>query len=226
MFEYRFKPVGSDSEYRFQVDPRTGILPKGTEAPAPWTALEFKKCSICPLKAEDSPHCPPARALQEVVARFGSSRSMDIVDVEVIAPERTYSRRCDLQTGLQSLMGLVMATSACPVLSKMKGAALFHLPFATLVDTQLRITGFYLVKQYFTQRQGGTPDLALSGLRAIYNDIDSVNRDFYCRVAAASEKDANLNALVNWTCTSSLMATSLEEMLDQLKPMFVKPVAE
>jgi hypothetical protein len=131
-----------------------------------------------------------------------------------------YVKYCDVQTGLRALLGLVMATCACPVTSRLKALAYFHLPFANVEDTLFRVVAAYLVKQYFVHQAGGQPDLELTGLTQFYQDLQEVNLCFKGRLDAASEKDANLNAICSLNFLSVIVSSSLEDDLQRLKPRF------
>ena len=137
--------------------------------------------------------------------------------MEVTTPERTYVKQCDVQTGLRALMGLVMATSGCPVLSKLKGLAHYHLPFATVEETTFRTVSLYLLRQYFVQRDGGVPDLALRGLLTYYEELQDLNQAFQNRLRAASARDANLNAINSLFSLAAVVAIALEENLETLR---------
>lgn len=187
---------------------------------AEWTKLEYNQCSNCPLKSQLFPRCPVAVDIESVVERFKASISYERTRVEVHSPERIVVKECDTQTGLRSLMGLIMATSACPILSQLKCLAKLHLPFATLEETLFRAVGFYLLKQYYVHKSGGTPDLALRGLEQFYDELETLNACLSRRFRAASEQDANLNAVVSLFYLSLGVNYSITTNLDELKQIF------
>ena len=137
--------------------------------------------------------------------------------MEVTTPQRTFVKQTDVQTGLRGLMGLVMATSGCPVLSKLKGLARYHLPFANIEETTFRTVSLYLLRQYFVQRDGGTPDLALRGLLEFYDQLQELDQAFQNRLRAASTRDANLNAINSLFSLAAAVAMSLEDQLEELR---------
>ena len=205
--------------FRFKVDPERTANPRASRIPPPeWTKLEFNQCSNCPLKPETSPHCPVAVDVVQIIAAFKSILSYENVNVTVTTADRTYSKRTDAQTGLRSYLGLVMATSACPYFSRLKGLARFHLPFATMEETIFRTTGAYLIQQYFVLKDGGTPDLELRGLKEFYDELQTVNRCFKLRVDAASELDANMNATASLVYLAMGVSYSLDDKLGEMRP--------
>ncbi|QTA91693.1 DUF6901 family protein [Desulfonema magnum] len=185
-----------------------------------WTKLDYNQCKICPLSLKEYQCCPTAVDLQEIVEGFSPFLSHEIVWVKVRTSEREYSKKCDIQTGLQSLLGLVMATSACPVLSKLWSLAYFHLPFATTEDTLFRTVGAYLIRQYFIFSDGEKPDFELNELRSLYNKLEELNTSFTERIRIASKADANLNAVVQLGALSFMVHVSLEEQLRDFRRTF------
>jgi hypothetical protein len=148
-----------------------------------------------------------------------------VAHIEVVTQERTYSKETDAQTGLRSLLGLIMATSGCPVLSQLKGLASSHLPFANLEETLFRTAGAYLIKQYFIHKDGGTPDLDLTGLDHLYRELQTVNRCFKGRLDTAFSKDSNLNAIGSLLYVAVGVSYSLQDNLMELKALFHKAPA-
>jgi hypothetical protein len=186
-----------------------------------WTKLEFNRCTHCPLKSEEYRHCPAAVDLENIIPIFQKILSYERVTIEVQTPERTYSKHCDVQTGLRSLLGLVMATSACPVLSRLKGLASYHLPFATFDETLFLTVGAYLLSQYFRNKDGHPPYINLVNLDRFYKELGTVNSCFKKRIDATAERDANLNAIGALWALSVGVSSSLEEHIKDLKSKFV-----
>ncbi len=220
MIEYVFG-MGGGQKIRFEIDLERSFgeasrADRGSE----WTELDFHKCDNCTLDIDDYPHCPPSVDIEDIIAKFKAIISYKRANVLVKTPQRTYFKCCDVQNGLSSLLGLVMATSACPILSQMRGLAHHHLPFATEEETLFRAVGAHLVKQYYVARGGGEPDLALRELKNLYKQLKTLNECLANRIRAASEMDANVNAIVILFTITELVSFSLEEKLESLKPLF------
>ncbi len=189
------------------------------DSPAPeWTRLGHHQCSHCPLSAEQHTHCPAARDIAAIVERFSEVPSHAAVHVQADMLERSHSRHTDLQTALQSVLGLMMATSACPVLSRMKGPARLHMPFATLDETLFRMVGAYFIGQYHRARQGQAPDWSLHSLADFYEQVQTVNQHLKLRLDSMAGNDAHLNAVVSLMSVSMLVSFSLDQNLENLKP--------
>ena len=177
-----------------------------------WTRLDNHKCAGCPLTSDAHPHCPAAVALANVSTSFGGRTSYTPVQVTVEtgqpaggAPTRTIARQAPLQEALFPLLGLRMATSGCPVLSKLRPMARFHLPFADSEETAYRAISMYLVGQFLRQSKGLPAEFDLRGLAEIYEQVHEVNLTFSKRLAQASSSDANINSLTShawprWAC--------------------------
>ncbi len=201
-----------EREVSFVVDPVPRKWSENVDYPK-WANLEHRQCACCPLKSGDCKYCPVAIHTHDVMQTFAGNRSTERVRVTVLTPERTYFEECDLQVGINSLMGLMMATSGCPVLKPLSSMASFHIPFCSTRETLRRTVGAYLTEQYFVQMRGGEPDWELVNLKKLYEVLEDLNRDFSKRVQHAEESDAVSNAVIMFFATSVVVATSLDQQL-------------
>ncbi len=216
--DYIFK-LEDGRSFNFTVDPeRASLPPANSDSPAGWTELEYCQCPNCPLPAGAQRCCPAALDLEHVAVTFAGMTSFQPVEVEVRTAERTCVKRTDAQTALRSLMGVILATGGCPILSRLNGPARLHLPFASFEETLFRMVGAYLIRQFLVSRQGGTPDWDLIGLNQFYTDLQSVNIAIKRRLDAAAEKDANINAVVSYLTIATLVTMSLDQQLAGLEP--------
>ncbi len=213
--------------HHFEVDvTRNQSGPNPRKGGAEWTQLDYRQCANCPLSKQEHTYCPVAVDIEEVAERFKNILSFEVADVRVVTEARNYQKKCDIQSGLKSLLGLIMASSSCPTLSEFKPMAIYHLPFATVEETIYRVTGAYLLKQYFLNKEGTKPDLELIGLEKFYKDLQQVNKDFMKRIRAASQSDANLNAINILLSLSSVVALTLDDRLEDIKPLFFEGHSE
>ena len=185
-----------------------------------WTNLSFKKCSNCTLNEQKVKKCPPAVDVQHAMSEFHSVLSTEMVQTYVETENRTYFKKCDAQTALKALVGLIMATSSCPILKEMKGMAYYHLPFASINETAFRAISTYLLKQYFISKHGESPDWHLERLPTYYEQIQIVNDCFFERIKVASKADANLNVIVSFSSQSQLLSLAFDEYLEILEKQF------
>ncbi|MFA6317694.1 MAG: hypothetical protein WC943_09780 [Elusimicrobiota bacterium] len=222
---YRFTlKDGRVREFPVRLDPETlTAAPKPRKAYPEWTLLSFCKCPNCPLPEGPTARCPAAEHVIDIVEAFKDSASTEIALVEVLRDNRVFSKRTTLAEGASALIGVIMPTSGCPVLGKLKPNVLTHLPFATINETVFRTLALYLFAQFFIQRKGGKPDWKLERLKDLVEDVHTVNRCFSDRFFQICLKDVNVNAVVHldsFAELTSMAAQRSERRLDQLQKLF------
>lgn len=220
--EYRFGfETGRSWRYQLKLDPLT-LAQRLTqrESYPSWARLPFHQCTNCPLTPASTPRCPAAVALVELVETAGTLISHDRVQVEVHTPDRIVSTGTTLQRGLSSLVGLVLATSGCPHAAFFRPMARFHLPLADEQETVYRAASMYLLAQYFVHREGRKADLSLSGLNAIYNDVQIINRALVGRLRVACEQDGPVNAVILLDVVAKALPFSIGGQLGELRHLF------
>ena len=184
-----------------------------------WTCLEYNQCSNCPLKKEQFSHCPAAVDLHRVIEDFRGLPAFRKVQVQVVTPEREYDKQVGIEEGLRSLLGLIMATSACPLSNKLRPMAHQHLPFASSQEFVLRAVSLYLARQYFNMREGRHADWELKGLVRMFQQLQLVNQAFWQRIHATCEGDSSLKAFLTFFSMSSSMTVSMETQLQKIRPL-------
>ncbi len=196
-FGYSFKfASGAEQQFDIELNPTTlGVVQKHPDPKPEWAKLKFNQCENCPL-GDEIEYCPVALNLASVVETFHTYNSFEPVHVTVQTKERTYSKDTTLQKSLSSIIGVYMVTSDCPIMDKLRPMAQFHLPFASSLETFYRSVTMYLTAQFFLMRQGKQPDWDLKRLVELYKAISTVNKGMAERLRQASEKDANVNAVV------------------------------
>lgn len=205
--------VNIDSQTIEVTDPLPDELPE-------WTRLDFHKCAHCPLSSETHPHCPLSARIAGIVDRFAEIISYEAMVVEVRTAERTVSKDTTAQQGLSALMGLVMATSGCPITALFKPMAAFHLPFANSDETTYRAASMYLLAQYYLNKEVGEVDMSMRGLEAFYRSVEVLNEHMAERVRAATSRDAAINALVELDFFAKNFTFGMDLRLDELKYLF------
>lgn len=189
--------------------------------PPPWTRLEYRQCSHCPLSKEEHTYCPLALQLHSIVDRFHDTRSIDEVDVEVITEERQVKQRTALQRVIASMLDLVYPICGCPKTAFMKPLARFHLPLCSEEETIFRVTGMYLLAQYFLSRTAsGDGRIEFDGLTDIYNDLHILNAAVASRLQSATQSDSSKNAITLLDMYSTLVPLLLEDELAEMRGFF------
>lgn len=186
-----------------------------------WTALSYHQCSHCPRDILQFQHCPVAINLVDVVKKFCNVKSHEMVDLEVVSLHRKVSHNVVAQKGISSLLGLLIATSGCPHTDFFKPMARFHLPLASEEDTLFRVTGMYLLAQYFRKKNGLKEDFGLHGLTRIYENMHLLNVSIAERLRSATKEDSSLNAVVVLDVFTHNFLDVIEEHLVDLLPLFL-----
>lgn len=219
-FLYKFLfENGNVKEFEIVLDPATLEMISTKKEGPDWTRLRYSQCENCPLSAKEE-YCPIALNLSHAVETFRDSLSFEKATVTVETSERSYAKETTLQKGLSSLVGLMMVTSGCPVLDKLRPMARFHLPFASSLETFYRALSMYLVAQFFLMRSGKNPDWELKDLVEIYKNIKLVNRGMSQRLASASTKDANVNALIILHAFAEAVPYFISSGLNDIEKLF------
>lgn len=186
-----------------------------------WTKLDYMQCPNCPLDVAKHERCPVAVNLVQVSEAFKDIVSHRNAVISIRTKERTYLKECGVQEGLGALLGIVMATSGCPVLDKLRPMVRTHLPFSSLRETLYRAVTMYIMSQHARERKGLKPRYDLAGLREIYEEVSDVNHAMSLRIHAAFPEDANINALVILNCMAQFAALTIEDgTLDELDALF------
>jgi hypothetical protein len=172
------------------------------------------------LAIDEIRHCPVAVSLADVVHRFSDVKSHEAVDLEVITAERKVSQHTVAQKGISSLLGLLISTSGCPHTDFFKPMARYHLPLASEEETVFRVTGMFLLGQYFRNRDGQPETLALEGLRKIYGNMHLLNVKISERLRCAIKEDSSLNAVTVLDVFAHAFEYELEEDLVYLRRLF------
>ena len=225
--QYRFRlEDGQEEVFQFRLDPIDLETDPSCISDLPeWTRLEFHQCVNCPLELKPAARCPAAVSMVGLVSRFAELLSHDRTLVVVSTFEREIWAETSVQRGICSLMGLLMATSRCPMTGFFKPMARFHLPFASTQETIWRATSTYLLAQYFTQQDGGQPDFVFDGLSRIYSDIQTVNISFAKRLRSACNNDSMVNAIILLDMFAQSMPSAIDESLEEIRPLFVPYLA-
>jgi len=193
---YSFKFNGGNSKnFELELDKDLNLRVIPNEKYPEWCELYFYKCSICTLDDEKNEYCSAAIAVFDIFNFFANIKSYERVDVKVETSERTYFKNVSMQKAISSIIGIAMASSSCPILSRLKPFVKQHLPFATSEETISRIISFYLLAQFYKSNKGQIPDWNLEALKKIYDEIRIVNKSFFQRVKNSFPEDADTNAI-------------------------------
>lgn len=216
--EYRIT-LDDNHQFNYCIELDRGYEAAVAQSAPAWTRLEYQQCTNCPLSKDNFSHCPAAVDLHKVIEDFHGLPAFKKASVWVRTPEREYTKLVSLEEGLRALLGVIMATSACPVLGKLRPMAQNHLPFASNQEFTLRTVSLYLTRQYFNFREGRHADWELKGLVRMFQQLQLVNQAFWQRIHDTCEGDSNLKAFLTFFSMSSSMSYSLETQLQKIRPL-------
>lgn len=183
---------------------------------APWTALTTAQCPDCPLDASQTPDCPMAGRLAPMVTLTADLVSFDEVDWQVIRNGRTLSGRGPAQAVLGSAIGLIAATSGCPLTAFLAPLAWFHQPLAEEDETIFRAVACACMEQQLHPQDGEV----LARLSERYALLHRVNLAFAERLRIATGEDAAVNGLIRLDMFARAVPWSIEDALVELQPLF------
>ncbi|MCK5012599.1 MAG: hypothetical protein KAS66_02180 [Candidatus Omnitrophica bacterium] len=222
-YQYQFTFSNNEfKEFVLNLD-RQSLRPVSAkkDPPPAWTELKCNKCPNCLLDEKKFKHCPAATGVSEAIEFFKEMTSTEEANILVKTAERDYSANLTATAGISAMMGLIMASSGCPILGKLKPLVRNHLPFASNKETVYRSLGMYLLSQYFTAKGGNTPDWELKDFTKLYEDINVVNKAFCNRLREPSAEDANLNALIKLDCfAQQINLTVSDGNIEDLQNLF------
>ncbi len=220
-YAYRFSfPNDSVKEFVIELDNRTLLVVPQKNNIAEWAKLPHNQCSCCPLSIDSIEYCPIAANLSDLVMAFKDTASYETCHVSCTTAERTISKDTIVQEGLSSIMGIIMATSGCPIMDILKPMARFHLPFATVDEAMFRSVSVYLLRQYFIYIDRGESDFHLENVKEYYGKIEIVNSGILKRIKQATQMDADRNAIVILNCLAQILYLELDDNLQSLQHIF------
>jgi hypothetical protein len=221
----RYQFIFSDDrsiEYEINLDPETcEIIPSEKREIPFWCRMDYAKCDHCDKHTEGIEYCPLAVNSIDLIDFFQDTVSYDVLDVIVETNERKYFKeKITIQRTLGSLFGIIMVTSGCKDLDKLRPMARFHLPFATIEETVYRVTSMYQLAQYLRTQHGLEPDLNMQELIDTYKKIHEINVNFVQRLQKATEMDANLNAVAILDTFSQMIPLGIRDTLKDFEGLF------
>ena len=213
---------GNEAHFEVDIDRPERTAEINNELHPGWTQLDFQQCSNCPLDGGQYRYCPAAVEIEEVAKNFANTTSIERTDVWVHTEERSYFKNTDMQSALRSLFGLIMASSSCPILSRLRPLAHFHLPFATLQETIHRLVGTYLIAQHLEHEKGQQADWELQGIEDLYHELKIVNLHLIKRIRQASSEDASINAIQAFISIASIIEMGVDDIVEKMGPILRK----
>ena len=196
VYNFRFED-NTENAFEVFLEPETlQVVRKSKATPANWTKLEKFECEHCPLNKDEFEYCPVAVNLQDLIEFFSERTSFERVKVTVETKERSYFKETDIQSAVGSLIGILMPSSGCPILAKLRPMLRFHLPFATIEETEFRVFAMYALAQFLKYKSGKAPDWQFKSLAELYDDIQKINTNVAAKIVKLEKQDAGINSVV------------------------------
>ncbi|RMD51409.1 MAG: hypothetical protein D6830_00420, partial [Ignavibacteria bacterium] len=196
IYKFNFRD-GRKQTFEIDLDEQTLAPTKGfPKNPPEWAKMSYFRCNNCTLDPETHQYCPLAAYLSEVIEFFNDTPSFEKAVIIVENNDRGTYKYTAVQAGVSSLMGIIMAVSGCPVVGKLKPLVRFHLPFASLDETEVRVLSMYILAQYFHFKDGEETDWSMEKLKNLYQEIAKVDRNIVEKLATIEMKDTNRNAVI------------------------------
>ncbi|MFA6597191.1 MAG: hypothetical protein WCS69_05650 [Ignavibacteriaceae bacterium] len=214
-YSYTFRlKNGLQKTFVVSVDNSTlNIIYKKNESYPDWAKLQKFKCPHCELDPKVHEYCPLAINLTDIIQTFQDYNSFDEAEITVETINRNYSKTTSVQSGVSSMLGIRMVTSGCPIMGKLKPLIPFHLPFASLEETEVRVLSAYLLAQYVKWKKGGEPDWEMTNLVNIYGDIQILNHNVSKKIADLEKKDVSINSLIVLNNFADYVTFTLDEKM-------------
>jgi hypothetical protein len=220
--DYRIRlESGRTESFKFILDgERFDLIPGKVKNPPDWTRLGHRQCKHCTLDEKAHPHCPLALQLHGLVTRFEETSSIDEVVLDVVTEDRRVIQKVALQQAIASMLDLIWPICGCPKTTNMKPLARFHLPVASEEETVFRVTGMYLLGQYFRSHNSDSAAIEFDGLAKIYEDYHILNKALASRLQEVTRSDSVKNAITLLDMYSMLVPALLEDQLAEMRPFF------
>lgn len=212
---------GQKKFFNILLNPETISIIQHQSEPLPdWAKLEYHQCECCPLETLGNPYCPVAVNISNIVEEFKDSVSYDECLVTCSTPERTYLKKTSIMEGISSILGIIMATSNCPIMDLFKPMARFHLPFSTSDETTVRSASMFLLRQYLEYGNDNADNINLNKLEQHYNKVNKVNVGIFKRISSLGSKDADKNAIIMLHSLSQIFSLEINYNLESIAHLF------
>lgn len=221
MIQYTFRlQDGKTEKFQLRLDPRT--LEKVPSAPArlpQWTTLHHCRCINCPLDPRAA-HCPAAAGMSLWWERFGPLLSAGMVLMKVKTPQRLISVRTTGQSGLASLLGLMMVVSGCPRTAFLKPLTRLYLPCSENAESVWRTLSSYLMVQYFNRWAGSPAEIDLDALRQVYGELQETHRGFAARLRSVRISAADTDGAAVSDLFSGCLPSRINALIEEIRHLF------
>ena len=224
-YEYIFTfPTGKQKSFKIALNGVSLSTNTCPVSPPQWARLEHHQCTPCSLSTKVHTSCPAALAISSLVTTFQGTVSHKSCVVSCVSEDRTVTKETTVQEGLASILGLLMATSGCPIMNFFRPLARFHLPFSTVDETIFRVFTTYMLRQYYRQSEGQNCGFELKDIRNQYALVKQVNKGMLERIRDIAQFDADKNAIVTLDSLAQILEMEIDTNLESLQYLFTTDI--
>ena len=192
---------------------RTGtFLVPDREKDSDWTRLDFHKCPCCPLKSEETEHCPAAESLESTLMKLRDRYSYERVTAKLVDwAGRSTTVNWQLQEVGSIFVQLAVFSSNCPVGKQFKQLLKDLRPFATNEELSKHLISKFLLKHRGEIEQTKKDILQkMEPIRVVFSQLSK-------RLASDTGGDAIANSIVRLDAFALNISLYLEEVLEEVK---------
>ncbi|MGK9475478.1 DUF6901 family protein [Melioribacter sp. OK-6-Me] len=211
IYTFKFED-GSEKVFTIQLDAETlNIITRETEEIPEWAYNSDFPCNSEKCNNSNTQYCPIALHLDKIIRFFSDRVSYEKVFITADINGRHYSKETTIQNAVSSLIGIIMPSSGCPILGKLKPLVKYHLPFSSIEETEYRVYSMYLFAQYLRHLKGLDADWEMKHLHDLYAQILDINRIISQKIAQLENQDASCNAIIALDNFAQFISFNLEE---------------
>jgi len=177
-----------------------------------WTALNYHKCSICPLNSSQHGHCPAAVVFHEALAGFKHLDSYDLLTIKIEDRlSRHTSMTLDAQQAAHIILRSTIFLSPCPILEKFNNTIFGLNPLAT----ENEFFSHFIAKSLLMNSSNKE-----STLNYVQNAVEELNEVNFCLSKRLKNSAENGDALINAIVINDFLWKGIdiffEEVYEQL----------
>jgi hypothetical protein len=211
---------GVSTRFELEMSELLADIKIPVDDPPEWAWLKSNQCTMCKLHESQTEYCPAVINLIPLVNAYADVNSFEKVRLEVTTPERGYWQDTTLASALRSMMGLLVAGSACPSFVMLKPMARFHLPGSTELETIVRMTSFHLLSRFLSDHDMTREEL-LAELRTLVGDINTINASLAKRLRVVATSDSVVNAIIQLDSFASTMTDIIDESFEEIAELYL-----
>ncbi len=219
MFEQVFISTTEDGIVDvFRIDSTSKWIASLEDKPLPgWTRLENDMCEDCIYAKTGQKYCKAAIGLHAAVKSFSNIKSIARITLTTITTNGNVLSRCaTAQEGLSVLFFSCLVFSGCYKFAQFKWSWNYYTTQQTHEDMFFTLMSSYITKEFLlgsaTNVEIKSANILLEFKSIYYSLIRIIER-----VRKASEKDANMNALVRLASMTNILQTSFDDLMSNLR---------